>query len=383
MKIDRTDSLVLLVGLFVMLASTMAARGQLPADAGSETFGQVKPRIALGYLPGGSQIKLDEVPWDQLTHVAHAFLQADEQGTLLLTQDVPNTQVPSEAHDHNVRVLISLGGGQSVTVFEKISTDPSIRQTYVDHIVALIEKYDYDGVDMDWEFPRDMQSKRGFSALAQSLRTALDLLEKRSRDGRQYELSATISGNEFFGQWIDEKVLRESFDHLHVMTYDMAGPWSRVAAHHAPLYPSPNDPQRRWRSVDTSMLYWSRRRRIPKEKLCVGIPLYGRLFPVQQPYLPLDPATKDDHKLLAYNELRELSRAGWTTKWDPDMKVPWLFSPDGKALVAFDDGNSARAKATWAREQGLGGLFFWALGQDRMADGRSWLVHEAVTAWPK
>ena len=226
------------------------------------------------------------------------------------------------------------------------------------------------------------ESKRGFTALTESLRAGLDGLETRSNRGRHYELTATISGNDFFGQWLDDGVLRENFDQLHIMTYDMAGPWSRYAAHHAPLHPSETDPERQWRSVEASVMYWHRRRRIPKQKLCIGIPLYGRQFPVHRPFVPLDPATKDEHKILSFRDLRELNRAGWTTQWDPDMKVPWLFAPNGQSIVALDDRNSVREKATWARVQNLGGLYFWALGQDRMADGTCWLVREAIQAWP-
>ena len=51
-------------------------------------------------------------------------------------------------------------------------------------------------------------------------------------------------------------------------------------------------------------------------------------------------------------------------------------------VFAYDDRNSTHLKATWAREQGYRGVFFWALHHDRMPDGQHWLVEAAVKAWP-
>ena len=61
------------------------------ADTRVTTLSPVKKRIALGYLVGGSKKQLDNVPWEQLTHIAHAFLIADPEGNLLPSEDISVT----------------------------------------------------------------------------------------------------------------------------------------------------------------------------------------------------------------------------------------------------------------------------------------------------
>jgi chitinase len=383
MRVDRT-AVVASISIFVVLVVTMTAWGQPPPPGYSgPALTTATKRVSLGYLPGSSTLKMNELPWRRLTHVANAFLQADPQGNVTPGGGVPNQKLTAAAHLHDVRVLVSLGGGNSVTAFEKISADPERLARYVAGVVKLVEENNYDGIDLDWEFPRSTASKNGFTALANALRTALDEAAKSHTDGRRYELTAAISAGEHFGRWLDEKTLREAFDFLNVMTYDMSGPWAKYAAHHAPLKPSRRDPLRRWRSVQYAMTYWHRRRGIPKEKLCIGIPLYGRMFPVSRPHTALDPKRKEEHRAYAFADLKRLAAEGWTAHWDYESNVPWLAAPDRKAIIAFDDRNSVDAKAKWAREQGFRGMFFWAIGQDRMPGGKHWLVDAAVRAWPE
>ncbi|MEM8864883.1 MAG: glycosyl hydrolase family 18 protein, partial [Planctomycetota bacterium] len=165
--------------------------------------------------------------------------------------------------------------------------------------------------------------------------------------------------------------------------YDMAGPWSRTAGHHAPLRPSPLDPQRSWRSVAAAMAYWSEDRGVPREKLVVGIPFYGRAYPVDEPFAELDPAKRKQHGTLTFTQVRSLVGKGWPAEWDAASQSPWLSPPDGKRLlIAYDDRNSVDKKAKWAQKQGYRGLFYWALHQDRMSDGTHWLLRAANRAWP-
>ena len=269
---------------------------------------------------------------------------------------------------------MSLGGGDSITAFASITSDPKRLEHYVANLIKFVDENEYDGIDIDWEFPKNEKEKQGYTKLAKALRTSLDQLAKQKGKGKQYELTAAISASDHFGQWLDEKTLQTQFDFLNIMTYDMSGPWSRYAAHHAPLSASKHDPQRQTRSVEASMKYWNLRRQIPKNKLCIGIPLYGRLFPVKQPYTELKPTDRTKHKTLAYVDIKKLEQKGWSKKWDYNSQVPWMLSPDGSGVIAYDDRNSVAKKASWGYKQKYRGIFFWAIGQDRIEGGKPELI---------
>ena len=53
------------------------------------------------------------------------------------------------------KVLVSIGGGDGIEGprFNKMASSESSRQAFVKNVRALITKYGYDGVDIDWEVP--------------------------------------------------------------------------------------------------------------------------------------------------------------------------------------------------------------------------------------
>jgi len=121
----------------------------------------------------------------------------------------------------------------------------------------------------------------------------------------------------------------------------------------------------------------------------VGLPFYGRLFPAATRYEPLDLSKKEQHRALSYQQIRQLldqkPKAGrkWKATWDKEVQAPWIGAPGGKGpIVAYDDRNSIYKKTVWARRGGYRGLFFWAIHQDRMPDGKHWLLEASYKAWP-
>ena len=340
-------------------------------------------RLSVGYYASFVDKEIDKIPWRHLTHVCHAYLRTDDEGNLTTDEAMPNAALTKAAHDNGVRALLSLGGGRTTTGLEKVTANRESITEYTGRIVELVAENGYDGVDIVWEFPRDKQSRRGFIALVAFLRKGLD--ERAKADGRKepYLLVAAVSPSAFFGKWIDVGAVMSRLDWLHVLTYDMAGPWSRSAGHHAPLTPSPADPERSWRSVTQSMAYWHEERAVPKEKLVVGVPMFGRALPVTEAFAPLDPAKRKQHGTLTFAQIRELAGKGWPAEWDAVSQAPWLKAPKKQPLlITYDDRNSVDLKAKWARKQGYRGMFFWAVHQDRMSDGTHWLLRAADRAWP-
>jgi chitinase len=357
-------------------------------------------RVLVGYYAVFGDLPVEQVPWKHLTHACHAFLRIDAEGKPLTTETVPNSSFTADARKKGVQTLLSIGGGETAIGLQKVAADPALTAALVKEVVAIAVENKYDGIDLDWEFPHDAPSRDGYTRVVAALRAVLDQAAKESRRERPYLLTLTVSADPFFGEWIDAARVAPLVDWLHVMTYDMAGAGSRYAAHNAPMFASPDDPEREWRSVEAAMAYWSQKRGVPPEKLVVGLPMFGRSVAAEAPYEELDPALEGKRRGLPFSQVQQLAGEGWRSSWDKDSLVPWLRSPSkakGAAttgplqaidpeetpeLIAYDDRNSIRGKTEWAREQGYRGVFVWALHQDRMPDGAHWLLESAATAWP-
>lgn len=358
-------------------------------------------RVLLGYYPTFGGLPVEQIPWDNLTHLCHAFLRVDAEGELVTTDAMPNPALTADGRKAGVPVLVTVGGGVTVRGLEKLAGEEGGLATLADGVVEVVRTGRYAGVDLDWEFPRNEATRAAHAQLLALLRTRLDAAARQTDRPAPYLLTTTVSASDDFGRWIDAARVAATVDWVHVMAYDMAGSWSQVAAHHAPLFPSPDDPQREWRSVSGAMRYWESRG-VPKTKLVMGVPLYGRSMPASALFEPLSESLADKHGAPAFAQVRRLAGEGWSAEWDRTARAPWLRKPtaeraadaspltplddataDLPQIITYDDRNSVDAKARWAREQGYRGLFFWAVHQDRMPDGKHWLLDAAGAAWPK
>ncbi|KAI8622247.1 hypothetical protein BC830DRAFT_818710 [Chytriomyces sp. MP71] len=85
-------------------------------------------------------------------------------------------------------------------------------------------------------------------------------------------------------------------------------------------------------------------------------------------------ATTQECDTRMYNNLRTqgplsgptTAGGGWSRKYIDFAQNPTLF--DGKRFISYDDPVSIKAKAAWAKGQGLGGLLIWELSQDNAGE---------------
>jgi GH18 family chitinase len=65
---------------------------------------------------------------------------------------------------------------------------------------------------------------------------------------------------------------------------------------------------------------------------------------------------------------------------DPNSQAPWLF--DGDVFWTYEDPVSVAAKASYAIDQGMGGLMIWELGQDNASGSLLHAASQALRAAP-
>ena len=95
--------------------------------------------------------------------------------------------------------------------------------------LAFIKKYNFDGLDLDYEFP-DAADKIPFGKWVKELKEAFIPFG--------YELTAAISAADTkINTGLDVPVISQYLDAIHIMAYDFHGSWeSSTADHQAALY---------------------------------------------------------------------------------------------------------------------------------------------------
>ena len=238
---------------------------------------------------------------------------------------------------------------------------------YVAAVLKIVESFDYDGIDLDWEYPDTADEVVGFERLSRRFRKSLDELGLKKNRQTLQTMAVAASTNTL--KWLTNEILLETMDGVNVMTYDMAGEWTDYAGHHSPLFASSRQPGSP-RSTELSIRYLIDRG-MPPNRLALGIPLYGKGFSVPEPYASTK-EKKDNRRPPGgnYNRLLQFQKEqGWIRKWDDETKNPWLLAPDQSAVIGYDDPESVALKTDWAMKLGLRGVFFWEIAADRLTDG--------------
>ncbi len=341
------------------------------ADPGEKLPG----KVFLGYVSGSSR----GINYKLYTHLAHAFVTADAEGKIRANPNVPSRELTTEAHKAGVQVILSLGGWGYDKQFGEIATHPEAEERYVSSVLGLVDDFDYDGIDFDWEYPDTEAEVVGFERMTRAFRAGVDAIGKAKN--RTMRLTMAASSNVGTLRWLKTDFLLETIDWINVMTYDYAGDWTSFAGHNAPLFASSKEPGGLMRSTSATLEHLLVDRKIPADRLAMGIPLYGRGFNVAEPYASTKEVAKKPIPNGNYANLAKLQAQGWTRAWDDETKTPWLIAPDQSAVIGFDDAESVKLKTEWATQKGLRGVFFWQVAADRLPDGTHPLQEASHQVW--
>jgi chitinase len=355
---------LLFLGALVM--GVACAHGKAQPAASSK---QTSSPIVLGYYPSwDTGISPPAIRYELFTHLAHAFVTATTEGLLRTEGNLPSEDLTRRAHNAGVKVLLSVGGADSGAYMGDICLDDARRANFIGQLLTMVERYGYDGIDLDWEFPRNSAERDALTTLARELREAL---------GKRRLLTAAQSGTPEICRLVDMRALQDYLDFVSVMTYDIHGPWSGHAGHNAPMRTPSGDRARcTSHSLEAQMAHWRLSGSWGPERLLVGIPCSGRGFPVPRWYMDLPKKSKYAREYVAFRDVEKLLQEGWKKHWDEEAGVPWLASPTGQEIISYDDEASAKEKGAWAKKEGYGGIFFWEITQD-VVGGRNRIVEAA------
>lgn len=278
----------------------------------------------VGYYPDWKGYQPEKLQFDVLTHVVYAFAIPTADGGLRpLEQPETAKRLLEEAHNNQVKVLLAVGGwsyngSELEPVFMSATATEEKRRAFVDSIVSMCEQYGFDGIDIDWEHPRvDGSSKDQYREFMLCL---ADQLHGRGKLLTSAVISGvSADGNVYYDAAAHSDAVLNAVDWIHVMAYD-GGDGERHSTYEF--------------AVNCGE-YWNTQRKVPREKVILGVPFYGRpSWASYEDILAADPqAWTGDHALI-------------------NGMDAWY---NGPATI--------EQKARYAGEH-LGGIMIWELTQD-------------------
>ena len=350
-----------------------------PPVISSESSAVIPAKIVAGYYASWSAYSgytpLD-IPAPKLTHVNYAFAKIGDDLKIALgdpSVDLTNFAKLNQLKTANphLKTLISVGGWTYSNKFSDAALTDTSRTAFADSVVSFIKQYNFDGADIDWEYPVSgglstntyrPEDKTNFTLLLAKLREKLDA--QGAADGKHYLLSIAGGAGNTYIKNTELNLIGGSLDYAIVMTYDLHGPWDICTDFNAPLYtPTAASPQYKV-SVDSCVKAWIAAG-FPSSKLVLGVPFYGYMYSgvtntnngLYQRY--------SSGKSITYDNIVSgyLSNSAYIKYDDSDAKVPTLFN--GSVFITYDDPASLAEKSNYVNRNDLAGISVWELSQNK------------------
>ena len=304
-----------------------------------------------------------------------------------------------KAKNPNLKIFISLGGWTWSRFFSTAAATDANRKALVASCIDVYLKGNlkksggdpaggagaaagvFDGIDIDWEYPGvqgignnvvdPVNDKHNMTLLMAEFRKQLDAYGATQGNKHYYLTAAIGAGSEKIDQ-TEPAEYSKSMDWVNVMTYDFHGDWDDTTNFHSHLYADPADPTigvARTYNINDALSKLIANG-MPRDKITLGIPYYGRGFGGVSSVNDglYQKKTRAAGKVgvqteAGYGDYKALKDAAGVRKYHPVTKQLYLYTTTGD-WWSYDDVTTIRLKNDYVKAQGLRGNFSWALDGD-------------------
>ncbi|WJX42043.1 chitinase [Trifolium repens] len=256
-----------------------------------------------------------------------------------------------QAKSSSVQTLLSIGGGGGPALaqqFANMASQASSRKSFIDSSIQLARGNNFNGLDLDWEYPSSDTDKTNFGLLITEWRAAV-AQEASSSSNPALLLSAAVGGSDQITplQYYPGQDIADNLDWVNVMTIDLftsdGYPTSTQAP--APL----KNPTGQF-SVEEGITKWIGLG-VPQNKIALATQGLGAV------------------------KYRDIINTGAEVVYDSTYVTNYCFT--GTDWYGYDDTQSISAKVDYAKQNGLFGYFAWHIEQDS-----NWALSQAASqAW--
>ena len=356
------------------------------------------------YRQGTSQYWPENIDPTKFTHLVYAFayIARDTWQVEQVEWNDVNEWNPTAGlyyrfnrHIHTknpkCKTLLAFGGWnfnfleEFKDIFSAMAETKANRAACIQSIISWVRKHEFDGVDIDWEYPgwEDLggrpQDKENFVSFVQELRTAIDNEANQSGKERLLLTLAVAAGYDKIDKAYDIPRIRDYVDYVSVMTYDLHGQWEMKTGAASGLYPPANyEPGTvdEYYTGDYAIQYWISHG-MPREKIVMGLAAYGRGWTLEssEPGQTLgapairgcDPMKDTQQEgVLNYIEALTVIRSGGVTAFD--VATTTMYVQKGDQWYSYEDPSSILYKVDYIKQQNLLGGMLWAVDNDDFND---------------
>ena len=319
----------------------------------------------VGYVTLNTITSVTDTQAKKLTHLNLAFAPMRDGETTMVLSDRQLLELTRlRKANPALAILVSTGGGGDRGHGEATSTAEGLDKL-TESTIRLVEEYDLDGIDCDWEFPGDtglIEEKYQHTALFADYRKKLDKLSEKT--GKKYWLTTAAGAGEWYLNRTEIHKSHIYLDFINLMTYD-SNTDSTIAGHHTHLYESQYPGCPRIQSADHNVRIMVEAG-VPIEKILIGVAFFSHRWD-QVPDVNHGMYQNTPFKNMygpSYTEiaLKYENKMDYIKYWDEAACAPFLYN--GSTFISYDDPRSVRLKCQYAKAHNMGGAFYWVHHDD-------------------
>lgn len=354
--------------LLPLISASLALAASRPAKKSA------RPTIAGYVFPDGASLQPGQIDAHAMTRINYAFANIEDGHVVLgYPRDDANLKLLTALRQQNpaLEILLSVGGWSWSAHFSDAALTEESRRVFIESAVGLVQRYRLDGLDVDWEYPDQpgagnvhrSEDTRNFTLLIRELRERLAAAQKTLHRRLYLTIAAEASG-EYLQKTQMDKV-QSYVDAVNLMAYDYYMPGSdRIAGNFAPLYASPADP--RQASAAASVQAFEKAG-VPAAKIVLGVPFYGRAWRdvADRNHGLFQHGKGGPDAYLTYDRIAgTILGHGFERYWDQASSAPYLYNPEQRIFVSYEDPQSLAAKCRYVLKGKLAGIMFWDYSDD-------------------
>lgn len=252
------------------------------------------------------------------------------------------------AHNNNYQVWAMFSNNSLKDTTSQILNDYKKRESMIENLMDLVEEYNLDGVNVDFENMNE-SDKDVYS------RFLIELAPRLKKIGKTLSVDVTApDGSETWSLCFDRNTIANVADYIVFMAYDQYGTSSNKAGTTAGY---------NW--VEANIKKFLGQEDVDPEKIILGIPLYMRLWEEEE-----DGTAKPE--VVNMKDMFDVLPANQVATWDEELKQYYVeYEEDGnKYKMWVENEKSVGEKINLANQYNLAGIAFWE--KDRETNDEFW-----------